>query len=512
MFKMRRLIVFTLVTIAAFLRTRQAKQDIFYKLILTDRLSSLRDLFGRWKAWYCFEKARKDCPAYAQFIEENPGEVTLVGWTPDFSQVPATDKPNYVKRYPMADRCHGGKLPLKGVIDTSSGSTGKATPWPRGNPEREAAARTLLVGLRQLIPTKPILFINAFALGPWATGMCVSNAVTEECLLISVGPDIDKITEVLSYFRPDQFVYVIAGYPPFLKMLVDSKVIDKKFEAIAFYGGEGMSEAMRDYLLASFTAVYGDYGASDLEINIAAESDFTIALRKLMASNENLRHSVNTKIASLTGLERLVDALPHVFQYNSLDFFIESNSNGELLITACRESNAAPKIRYNIHDNGFVMTYGELLELLQEQNIDVRDFPRVLANLPLMFLYGRSDLSLSYYGCKIPPAAIEKILFEITELASVFNSFRLITQEDKNHNKRLTLAIELSQGQEPPSNVEKFKEKIFTALGHDSQDYREAARIAAQRGITPTLSFYRFREGPFTGADIRLKAKYTQES
>ena len=40
---------------------------------------------------------------------------------------------------------------------------------------------------------------------------------------------------------------------------------------------------MRAYLLRSFRRVYGSYGASDLEINLAAETDLTIALRRLLA-------------------------------------------------------------------------------------------------------------------------------------------------------------------------------------------------------------------------------------
>ena len=38
------------------------------------------------------------------------------------------------------------------------------------------------------------------------------------------------------------------------------------------FGGEGMSESMRRYLLdKGIASVYGSYGASDLELNIAAD-------------------------------------------------------------------------------------------------------------------------------------------------------------------------------------------------------------------------------------------------
>ncbi len=508
-------LIFSFVFIAAVVRNFSIRRKFGYKLLFIEALSDFRTLMGKWKAWYCFEKAKRECPAYAAFVAEHGGEVVLNGLVPDLSSVPAMDKLNYVKRYSMAQRCHGGQLPNRGaVIDTSSGSTGKPTSWVRGKQEREAVAQVMQIALRQIIPDKQILFVNAFALGPWATGMCVSHAVSDECLLVSVGPDVDKIVDVLNDFGPDQFLYVIAGYPPFLKMLVDSKAVDlKKFDAIAFYGGEGMSEAMRDYLMGSFAAVYGDYGASDLEINIGAENDFTVALRRLMASNEALRLKLNSFVADRPGLERLRHGLPHIFQYNQLDYFVESNDEAELLVTLCRAANVAPKIRYNIHDNGFVLPYKELLAILVELGIDPASLPPVIAGLPLMFHYGRSDLAVSYYGCKIPPAAIEKIFFELPQLAQIFNSFRLITREDEQHDKHLTLAVELTKGVAVPSEDEiaRLKELVFEALARDSQDYRESSRIALQRSVTPSLEFHLFREGPFRGSDIRMKAQYTDE-
>ncbi|CAN5195407.1 phenylacetate--CoA ligase family protein [soil metagenome] len=512
---LKKTLIFGVVRLTGFIRQRLMRQDFAYKLLFIEQLSGFRTLLGKWKAWYCFEKAQQQCPAYKSFLETNPGTVRLNGWVPDFSQVPPMDKPTYIKAYTMAERCHGGVIPTRGaVIDTSSGSTGKPTAWVRGRDEREAVARVMQIALRQLIPDKQILFLNAFALGPWATGMSVSHAVSDECLLVSVGPDVDKIVELMNDFGPDKFKYVIAGYPPFLKMLVDSPAVNwKSFDAIGFYGGEGMSEAMRTYLMGAFGAVYGDYGASDLEINIGAENDFTVGLRRLMAANPELRHRLNSRLSNLPGLERLVDGLPHVFQYNQLDYVVETNGEGELLITLCRASNVAPKIRYNIHDNGFVMPYHELLAILKDEGVDIADLPPVIASLPLMFHYGRSDLAVSYYGCKIPPAAIEKIFFELSEMAKIFNSFRLITKEDDNHDKHLTLAVELSRGVEPPSadDSERLQGLIFAALARDSQDYRESSRIALQRRVTPSLAFHRFREGPFVGSDIRMKAKYTEE-
>ena len=97
------------------------------------------------------------------------------------------------------------------------------------------------------------------------------------------------------------------------------------------------------------------YGASDLELNISSESDFTISFRRALRENKILRE----RVLKFTG------ALPMIFQYNPADFLIEESEKGELIMTICRPDYIAPKIRYNIHDKGHVLQYHELLKILK---------------------------------------------------------------------------------------------------------------------------------------------------
>ena len=46
-------------------------------------------------------------------------------------------------------------------------------------------------------------------------------------------------------------------------------------------GGEGMTEALRDYLERRFVKVRSGYGACDLQIGMAGETDLSVWLRKL---------------------------------------------------------------------------------------------------------------------------------------------------------------------------------------------------------------------------------------
>ena len=88
-----------------------------------------------------------------------------------------------------------------------------------------------------------------------------------------------------------------------------------------------MSEALRSYLERSFRRVYSSFGASDLEINIAAENELTIAVRRLLAKRPDLARAL--------GLPEQ-PTLPMVFQYNPLDYLVETTAGGELVITVNR--------------------------------------------------------------------------------------------------------------------------------------------------------------------------------
>ena len=119
-----------------------------------------------------------------------------------------------------------------------------------------------------------------------------------------------------------------------------------------------MSEGMRDYLIEKgVKKVYSSYGASDLELNISSENDFTISLRRVLRDNKSLRK----RILKFAG------ALPMIFQYNPADFLIEESDNGELITTIWRPDYIAPKIRYNVYDKGHILQYNELLENIQAE-------------------------------------------------------------------------------------------------------------------------------------------------
>ena len=197
--------VFFFLYIARGLRQILGISEETYKVLFIAGLEEFRWRVGRWKAWKVWEEARSRVPGYAQFLKShNNPQVTMRGWDPDFSAIPILDKETYIKKYSIEDRCLDGKIPSHGVvIDESSGTSGPPTNWVRGPKERMDVKKILQTSLHFAIGNKPVFLLNAFALGPWATGMNVSMSLVDVTMLKSTGPDIKKIENTLNIFGPN---------------------------------------------------------------------------------------------------------------------------------------------------------------------------------------------------------------------------------------------------------------------------------------------------------------------
>lgn len=475
--------------------------DATIKLIFIPGFNNLRRFNAKARAYAEFINAKRNVPAYREFLKTHGfSKPSFDGMTPNIHEIPFTDKENYVKVYSMDQRCVHGKVPVTGVIiDESSGSSGTATNWARGKKERKRNAGIIKFGMRNLLGNEPLFIINAFALGPWATGVNITMSCVTFSKLKSLGPDKIKIENTIKHFGREHN-YVIMGYPPFLKMLVDNSEINWKEHNVSFiFGGESMSEGMRDYLLQKgIRKVYSSLGASDLELNISAENDFTISLRRLLRSNAALRD----RVLKHTG------ALPMLFQFNPSDFLIESSQTGELIITICRPDYIAPKIRYNIHDRGHVLQIRELYSILKELNINESELTKPATDLPILLHYGRADMTVSFFGANISPTDIQEVLYNLPALANNVNSFCLNTAEDDDGNKRLIVSFEMQKNKNQSAiDLKQTQVDFFEHLTITNQDFREARKMTTS-AEQMEICFYEFAQGPFANNDIRIKAKY----
>jgi phenylacetate-CoA ligase len=442
----------------------------------------------RRRAAAVYYHALRRVPAYQRFLETH-GKRNVSSW----SDVPVTTKDNYIKAYRLEETLVDGQLPARGaVIDESSGSTGTASNWVRGSSERHSTRKLIQFSARATFGSESFILLNAFALGPWATGMNVSMSLVDECVLKSIGPDAAKVISTLKLLGP-RYKYVITGYPPFLKMLVETADLDwKEYDVCAVVGGEGISEPMRAALNRCFTKTISSFGASDLEINLAVETDFSLALRACVQEKPEIGQELYGG-----------GPVPMIFQYDPLNVLIENGSDQHLLFTLNRLENVSPRIRYDLKDRGSVLPMSKAQATLRKHGVELA--PR--AKLPLLFHWGRLETAVAFYGCKITPEDIENAIFRTEPLNGRIEHFALHPFEDAQANKRLELWFEIKDGAATPENTSALAQAFLDQLAHVNQDFRESIRMVAAN-MRPELRFWPAGQSPMSGQDVRIKRRY----
>jgi phenylacetate-CoA ligase len=274
---------------------------------------------------------------------------------------------------------------------------------------------------------------------------------------------------------------VVAAYPPFLKHLRDR--LDEAgfpwedYRIRGMVGGEGMTEALRDYLEERFEEVRSGYGASDLTIGMGAESGFSVRLRKRLATDRRLRDALLGP-----GEQRL----PMIFHYNPLETFLEVNAGGELLCTINTKSCLQPKLRYNVGDEARLHTLAEVRKALGEDDYAAM-WTDERMNLPLLFLFGRKDSTISYMGANLYPQDVEYGLYQGNPYAAAINRFCLSLEELPGLEYRPVINLEVRGEVDQGALAEICRKGVVAHLSAVSRDFAES-----------------LKEDP-TAADLRIK-------
>ena len=474
-------------------------------------LASIGQLRAERAAW----RALRNVPAYRHYLDEQDVQGDDLFPLGILSRLPETDKKSYVDRYPLLERCNHGAVPYPGTtIDESSGSTGTPYNWIRGSRERTVAHRNIGFFARYAFGRKPLVTLNAFSMGAWATGFNMSLGMMRHGIVKSIGPDVDKLLSTLAFLGPS-YRYLISGYPPFLKHLLDEG--DRRgfawadYELHALVGGEGMTEELRDILLRVFRSVYSGYGATDIEIGMAAESPVSVALRRVARQRQDVREA-------MFGAD---SRLPMVFQYNPLIHFLEVNDEREVVCTVSRLDLLAPRIRYNVHDEGGILAFATAARILADAGFDIAHLgsspeargPRGTLPwarpipLPFLFIYGRHDATISVMGANIYPEDIEVLLYRDDQLVPRLHSFMLSVVDDASGMPRPSVALELSD----LTGIDEawrdaFADQLRDGLTGLNIDYRSSiAEFPA--AMRPMVSTYGVGDGPFAADGTRIKQR-----
>jgi phenylacetate-CoA ligase len=450
-------------------------------------------------------RAQRRVPAYAALL-------AAAGWSDDprlapadrMRLLPVTDKESYVKAFPIEQRCLDGRIPATGIeIDESSGSSGTPFNWVRSEREVREVHRQLSQLVRLLFGPE-VFTINAFSMGAWGTGVNVGEAMRRNGMVKSTGPDVDRILSTLEFFGPG-YPYLITGYPPFLKHLLDEgqrRGFDwDRYRLWGVVGGEGMSERLRADLERRFKRVYSGYGAADLDIGVAGESPLAVWIRQAAAGDRQLQ----------TALFGDDPRLPMVFQYNPLDYHVEQSREGELIVTINRLSTVVPRIRYNVHDLGGVLGFPQMLRRLEAFGLDpVRSLDltgQPIFRWPFLYVFGRSDSTIAYMGANIYPEDVEEALFSGGDAARL-GDYCLDLAEVGEGRYQPCVYVEVDAELVGDAELAgRLRRRLVEHLVARNRDFRSAFSEDPSAGELIVRLYVR-GDGPFRGKAKRIKRRY----
>jgi phenylacetate-CoA ligase len=396
-----------------------------------------------------FHSVAAEVPAYNDFLRREGVDPVRIQTAADFQKLPLLTKQNYILPYPLPQRCRGGRLHDCEMIAVSSGSTGQPLFWPRSiKHELDVAFRFEQI-FRDAFQAdrRPTLAVICFALGTWVGGIytaaCCRSLAQKgyPITLVTPGNNKSEIFRVIEALGAHFEQVVLAGYPPFIKEVIDqgrAQGIDwKRYRIKLILAGEVFSEAWRTLVcerVGSNDPVHDTaslYGTADAGV-LGNETPISIAIRRFFAEHPDAARA-------LFGESRL----PTLVQYDPLSRFFEVTPEGTLVVTG---DNGVPLIRYHIADKGGVIPYERMFRLVKENSGDSLTHLRGVYPLPFVYLFGRADFTVSYYGANIYPENVTVGLEQDPVKNWVTGKFVLQVKETPTRDTLLSVVVELLQG------------------------------------------------------------------
>jgi phenylacetate-CoA ligase len=461
---------------------------------------SVLEMLSKMKAKSIYKKAIKRVPAYRKFNKKIYSKI---------EDVPYTDKENYVKKYSYEQRCVDKTLPQKGDIDESSGSSGAPTNWIRSLSEEDLLFKAAKFEFFYTYHAdkKKYVVLSGWSSGPWATGVKFCELLEHYTLVKNTTADIENIIRTMKTLGKDKD-YLIAGYPPFLKNLFDSREIKwKDYKVDVLTGGESTSVEWKDYIRKKLrnkkAIIISSYGASDIDIGVGFETPFSELVRGLAHKNRRLNFELFK-----------VNENPILFQYNPLMHYIENTPQGDYTITVLDDEAAVPKIKYNLHDQGGKISYNEIIKKVEKhEKKSLREFLKRNKTLKLPFFYvvGRKDGTIAIGGANIYPENVGNAIEESKYNPKV-NKFLIERKHTKNMDAQFLVHIELKKGNKTTEEMARYlEEKILKKLLQVNLEYEHYFRNDKKNQINmiPRVKLYEFeKEKMFKVDDEKIKYSY----
>lgn len=443
-------------------------------------------------------RAANDVPAYADHLRRHgldPEQISSI----ELGQLPIITKQNYLSVHPRNQLMWDGDITGAGTWSTSSGSNGEPSYWPRELVSLEESVRFYDRIFRANFHSqhRKTLVVNGFAMGTWIGGTYTYLALL--CLrgrghrlsVITPGIDADAIIRAISHLGPFYDQVVIAGYPPFIRDVLDrapADVLDQDIKILL--AGEAITETWRDYILERLgkrgrpEQICLMYGTADAGV-MGYESPLTTAVRR--AAGADL----------LLGKDLFGDHMsvqPTFVEYEPDARFVEVDEEGFLLFTI---DTSVPLIRYRLNDRGRTINGSQLREMLLNRGHThlARQVDPLAA---FLVLEGRPDVAATFHSLNIYPENLHPA-FENPSVADVLTGkFVIRTPVDSNQASRLCVHAELRPRVQPAGRIRETLEMLCLAsLIATNHEYRALHRSNGD-AAAPTVSLHPYGSKDFT--------------
>lgn len=451
-------------------------------------------------------------PAYWCFLQEQYGTVPEIPDMETFATLPLMDKTNYIRPYPLTDRCLDGTLKGKHMIAHSSGSSGKHLYWPILREVEQGYWQRTLEELEQkyAVSRTSTLVVLGLLMGGNLSGALfayVFRAIGIEtgCItLLTPGRDEAECVEVLGEFAPHFEQTILFSYGATGKNIIETAIARgipvKDLRIKLRLIGEGYSETFRDrmnellgYPYGDLTSVSSGYGATDFR-SAGKETLLCVAIKRLLAERNLL--------GDVFGFE----TMPTICQYSPSDIFIES-VEGELVMT---RHNAVPLVRYRSGDAGFVLEYEAMMDTMARHGLDPhallaeRGFdPDSASRQPFVLVSGRND-GLTFFGAKIFVTKIKTIFEETPYLSErVTGEFQMRRVENEHGDPRLEIAV-VPRPEAPDLDAGAIADAVARGLLERQGGIYPELMAKDPDAATPRIRFVR-REEIMTPASFKIR-------
>lgn len=477
---------------------------VITKILFSDRLAysfikggnpRLLEILSEKKLIHEFEQVKYRVPLYRKF-SEGKKELLHIWCKEDFvKNVPVTEKGFFQSAKTKSELIMDGNIGWVGMLYTSSGYTGNPMIWALGRAEKEYARREVTIGMKIIFnaPADKTLVINGFSLGSWVSGMCFSKYLEEKTPVLNVGPSSEEILRAIQHTHQDFDQIIIGCYPPFVKNMLEEWNSDRREypkDKIRFIlGGEGFSEEFRDYIYYLLGEEYNpknkpkiisEYGAADIGVTGIHENNDTTQIRRAARDHEELNKDIfGTK-----------EINPMIFQYNPLNYFIETNESGEIILTSLNFDKIEPIVRYNIHDKGGIISHNDMMKILKKHG--VKNKPKL--PFPFIYIIGRSGGEVSINSAKIHPETIKGALYNKEIAKKITGDFHLRVEKDKDFNQSLNIDVQLKKSVKRDKTLKKkIGDMIYSALTKHNVEYKDMVKHYGNKAH-PNVNILNFSE------------------